>query len=1115
MKKPIFLLAAAMLLSSCGGGSGTPFSSSDTAVLTPEFVDQNLVDDETEVETDVVPTSHLGSKIFDSVDYTINTSYASSGLLIITNEYGYIGFYSKVYSTYILEPEFKKEWLSYQVSTDSVLGFLLRIEYEDKTTFYDSMGNVLKSYDMTKLSISSFTGKVINKKVYATLVIKGPTSTETVTTYYSYASGSPSVIDELPDEEVIVDTSDDKNGYEGPTNGDIFTEGSKDLSDYGYEGYYLYGYKGYYTTFDNTNKAIASFYIPVSSDSKIGFFGKNLIYQTANAVPEDASTYDYYDGSDKYNHHTYFVDVIQGKVEEKSINYVFEYFVALKDSEGKYSYSLFSYKEIDDKKTLSHSKLKIIDSNLTFHEDITGIEPQSFTKLSNGNYYNYTNKILFDSNLKPITYLDELDNLVFDRSSQTFKGKLNNKYGIVDASGKVVAEFRYSIINSDSTEGYFIGKDAYDDTYYRINTANASRSEIGKKLFKYRNYLYYTYERDTFKVFTPARDLDSFYNVKSFSFDEYSFYGAENSVTYLEVTTGNSSNTYKSYASYRFANLLKNQIYPIGNEKTTYVNSGASEKETIVLGSGSNKLHFSTQISKVYATYSPYNDGYVSFTYDNYLSLASITTSSGSSVTLYSSSSTDSSITKNYYLEDSNTYILTFTNSNNYTLMGNVDVTYADGSDKNLPLLASETGYVHLPSGTDDRYVKFTPKESKTAFYYVNKSNTNIKVYLGDSEVTKLYMPLRYNKTYTFRLSGALSSSSNISFNYTTNTPTVGDEILGYSENSRYSMSSTSSSGLVLASGFSEFYVQYNSATASGAKFNFYADGSSYSVSATYKENTTAEEQPLTISSRTSSYSTSTKYFSKGGYLNATITSAQTSDVDVSAYLGLTAGESVENIKTFTSDATFSISELTTGYYLSYTATSAFDGTFTFRGLDTLTTRVKYAVNEAPTASSIDSYKTIDGDSAATTLTKGDVVYFFVDFYGGVGLTTSFSVSVNNQLGTMKSKPLSLDLGSYVSPSGTSGSNYFYYTYTNDLNWARDIEVGIFSYYSADTIRCEYSYKDIDGVENSDYFTTSSTYFDYFYLTLPAKGSVTLKLYCSSHFSSSENWQARIQVNQN
>ncbi len=84
-----------------------------------DYIDKNIEEETvTNVDPDFVRTNEINSVKFDK-DLIVNDSYFSSGLLVIKNKSGNIGFYSLAHKKYIVQPMFSEYYLDYNVQVDN------------------------------------------------------------------------------------------------------------------------------------------------------------------------------------------------------------------------------------------------------------------------------------------------------------------------------------------------------------------------------------------------------------------------------------------------------------------------------------------------------------------------------------------------------------------------------------------------------------------------------------------------------------------------------------------------------------------------------------------------------------------------------------------------------------------------------------------------------------------------------------------------------------------------------------------------------------------------------------------------------------------------------------
>lgn len=68
---------------------------------------------------------------------------ASSGLLVVKNDEGYVGFYSLLHHGWLIKPSFEEGKFSYRFKPLSYINYILEIHYKDTYVILDAFGNIL------------------------------------------------------------------------------------------------------------------------------------------------------------------------------------------------------------------------------------------------------------------------------------------------------------------------------------------------------------------------------------------------------------------------------------------------------------------------------------------------------------------------------------------------------------------------------------------------------------------------------------------------------------------------------------------------------------------------------------------------------------------------------------------------------------------------------------------------------------------------------------------------------------------------------------------------------------------------------------------------------------
>lgn len=507
------LPAMTLALAGCsnGGSSDAGLNFSPEPVKTNELISAtHEVEENNEV---IKPEMKLVNDTSKDVGRVVNAAYANSGLLEVSNSYGYNGFYSLIHDDYIVSPRLVPNTYDYEVhALDGT--YFLELHYENKYFVYDGFGNSIGTYDYEIYNLESST---VNGVFYVGYSYEVESeyyfNNDVYDRYLKYAKdGSFTDVEYIPTEIPV-----EEDDYEGPALNDLFKKGSIDLKDYGLEGYVLsHNGKGYFTIYNN-NSFIGSFYVENMDVNMIAVVGDSLYYQVKDQLPSRAEEYDYSVNDDKYDLSTFKVNVTNGEKTELDLGVVFVSITPLiNKKDGKVEYSLAKYRKINSDKTLSQTTTNIVDKNFVFHDDISGITYLNIRRISENRYLD-DEGVLYDEAWNPIAYLTELNNRVVYKNQKVIQGRVDGKYGLVDFDGKVVVEFRYDhIYTSLGKNGTYLAKKG--DEIYRIHARSNNEELLGTNAYEYKDgdgesyNLFYAIEEDGDRLyFTTSSDLFTAY----------------------------------------------------------------------------------------------------------------------------------------------------------------------------------------------------------------------------------------------------------------------------------------------------------------------------------------------------------------------------------------------------------------------------------------------------------------------------------------------------------------------------------------------------------------------------------------------------------------------------
>lgn len=552
--------------------------------LTPELLDQNIPNNVLKPVEDKVTSSNEAT--FDSSSI-YDDRYVKYGLLVVENETGHIGFYSLHYNKYLIERQYYKSWVDYKVEFHYDLGYIVTIEFKDIINVYDCFGNVLyediyKIYDIYT---------VINEGIlYLGIDYLIDSGTSSSIGYKYSENGTVTKVQNANFIKSLVH-DDDKVVNESIFNkGDLYVDIIRmDLSKYGKEGYYLSSKENLFTVFDNMNKPINTFYIPDGFHSG-SFINGYCLYQSMYELPDDADNYDISIGDLKYSIKTYRVNLFEkDKVDELELDFKINNLIPFKDLNGNYTLCMAEITEIDDYHIGTVSKYVIIDCDGNILEDISGLNPGAFRKLGD-NYYNTKTQILYDSNLKEIAYLEDIDPVV-DYETNTIRGRINGLYGVLDKNGDVLIPFEYNYITSDwnnvnlyeSHDGIILGLNI--DQYCFINLLTGNVYEVDGVLTRVANGLY-----------------------TDISIDQ---------VRYLDYSNKDELNVYYTISGYAYQQIQKNYVLTTILNDSHYFLSVLNYSDMNDEGNWDDKVNYYTFMIKKYLKLSISTIGYANNNFEN------------------------------------------------------------------------------------------------------------------------------------------------------------------------------------------------------------------------------------------------------------------------------------------------------------------------------------------------------------------------------------------------------------------------------------------------------------------------------------------------------------------
>ena len=527
----VSLICVAFMVAGCDNSGKNKTAKGDDGL---NYSSESIVDKETfqtnyDVEVDEDDPDPGYKMLLNDKEFTNKNLLATYGstILEVTNEQGYIGFFSKIHNDYIIAPYLVPNTFTVNHYNVSRIGSILELHYEGQYFVYDAMGNLLETNDEPISNVPST--EYVNELTY--LKFKVDSSEDHV---YEYsANGKARLVDRVPEEIIIPDLEE----YEGPKLNDLFTYGAVELDYYGLPGYKLMeNGQGYVTAFDGGDRAVSSFYIGNAGVNLIGIVDQSLYYQIITQLSERIENYSFSVGNNKYYLESYRVNIGNGEKEALAINAVFDAIQPIKDSNKNVSMYLAFYRSINVVKTLGQQQQRVVDKEFVFHDDMSGIAFLDLRRIS-ANRYLDGNGVLYDETLKPITFLTEMQNRHVYLHQKVIEGTVDGKVGLVDFDGKVVVEFRYDQIYTWLGENdKYIAR--MDDKVFRITARSTNQEYLGTQFTIIQNNLYRTYSsgHQEYRYFTTSRNLFTLDSTLVPTINTYSYLGKTFfSVTYNEL----------------------------------------------------------------------------------------------------------------------------------------------------------------------------------------------------------------------------------------------------------------------------------------------------------------------------------------------------------------------------------------------------------------------------------------------------------------------------------------------------------------------------------------------------------------------------------------------------
>lgn len=482
-KKSLLIIASLMIpLSSCNFSNNYDFKYKD---WDPKLIDENLVEYELDSNIDY---DGYDKSTFD-IARLANTSHLSYGLLVVQDDYGKYGFYSLICDDYIYS-SYSSGYPNYYIARQNdYVGFILSIYHDNAYHYFDGFGNEIYSGESNINGV--YIGEDADNQVYCY-------DSYGTFKYYYNEDGS------------LRKTS---FGNEQFQVGDKF--GNPIISD-DFFGVKIDGYKFsidycFVSVYNEREVLKTSYILPnelFNSNASFYIAGKSLIYQVKMSVSDDAKDYDYSSSSGKYVFKSYKMDITTGKSKEIELDYLIgdSDYEPYKDKNGKDNYSLVDISLIGKSKILLPSERVLVNGKGKIIANAENFYPNRFIKLSNGNYYNLTTKVLYNKKLKVISYLSEY-NPIYCEGNGFVVSLGQNKVGFIDENGFVKVPFEY-----DTFSPYFSKNSVFaikgNETYrINLNSFNPEFVDKNENIINHNNGLYTIFNNGEYSLCTASETL--------------------------------------------------------------------------------------------------------------------------------------------------------------------------------------------------------------------------------------------------------------------------------------------------------------------------------------------------------------------------------------------------------------------------------------------------------------------------------------------------------------------------------------------------------------------------------------------------------------------------------
>ena len=558
-KKLIPLLAATFLLSGCGSST----KDVPRKDLDPKVISQNLEKTSSSKEETYEGISSKLTTRINKDEVVSSTVYdlRYNGIVATRNSKGYIGFFNAVLKKTLVNNCLEQDAVSYQIYTDSNIGSYLKYVYQGITQVVDFYGNVLYSGEVESFYDVNVSSTIVNKKAYVVIVANGESK------IFEYNDSGISVVEKIPDPE----TEESGDNFDPLKPGDLFVDSNIiDLSPYGHKDWYISIKSNFATVFNDQRKPQASIELP--DEARVGIIGDKLLIQKQFELNEfDSEFVCEYNGR-KYSLETYTIEYLTGKRHDiESTYFLTSDIEEFLDENGKSTTGLGHLRLINADRTCSTEADYILDKDFNPIQNVTGEYINRFTQLSNNYFYNTASKILYDSEMKVVTYLSSL-NPVIDRVNSMFWGTKDGYKGALDFSGKVKIPFEFESLEQSVLDKCVIGKSKLNG-YCRYNMSTKEYTKFSGGFTKIMNHIYKTESaaNDTITLLNEAYDIDTYSNVSEFNPVFASFVPKAKGSALLGLVEEEEEYVCNSYIIDNFFNY---QTSPVGENKTEEIHYG-------------------------------------------------------------------------------------------------------------------------------------------------------------------------------------------------------------------------------------------------------------------------------------------------------------------------------------------------------------------------------------------------------------------------------------------------------------------------------------------------------------------------------------------------------------